>query len=120
MTFSGINHFTEDEFKCKCCGAVDMDRHFIRCLDMARAHAGIPFVITSGYRCAHHNKEVGGAALSAHMDGFAADIAVSSASARFKILHTLLRFGFKRIGIYKTWIHADMHSHRPQEVAWYR
>ena len=114
----GIKHFSIDEFKCKCCGKALMDRHFLYSLDTARSLAGIPFIIVSGYRCPQHNKSVGGARHSAHMDGYAVDIKVKNSVERFTILSALLRAGFKRIGIYKSWIHADMHPTLPQDVMW--
>jgi zinc D-Ala-D-Ala carboxypeptidase len=42
-------------------------------LEAVRALLGNPITLDSGYRCAALNKAVGGAANSAHMDGFAAD-----------------------------------------------
>ena len=43
-------------------------------LDPLREAYGKPIRVTSGYRCAKLNKIVGGAARSAHMYGYAADI----------------------------------------------
>lgn len=116
--WSGIVHFDESEFICPCCGAVDMDRHFIRCLDMARATAGVPFRINSGYRCPAHNERRDGKPNSAHLRGYAADIRAITSDRRFKILQALLRFGFRRIGIYKTFIHADLDPDLPAGVIW--
>lgn len=118
MTWSGIAYFGEHEFRCPCCGAVSMDPHVVRCLDMARGMAGVPFEINSGFRCAAHNRAVGGRRKSAHLDGYAADIRAASSEARFKILHALLRIGFRRIGVYPTFIHADMAPGRPSGVVW--
>jgi len=116
--WSGLIHFTEDEFRCPCCGKVAMDAHFIRCLDMARAAAGIPFVINSGYRCKAHNTAVGGKRHSAHRWGYAADIRAVTSADRFKILQALFRFGFRRLGVYETFIHADMAPDLPDGVVW--
>ncbi len=43
-------------------------------LEPLREHAGVPVVISSGYRCRRLNKAVGGAANSQHCTGEAADI----------------------------------------------
>lgn len=43
-------------------------------LDSLRAFVGVPLKVTSGFRCARLNKAVGGAAASAHVIGYAADL----------------------------------------------
>lgn len=43
-------------------------------LDKLRKKIDAPIIVTSGYRCKKHNKEVGGAENSYHMRGMAADI----------------------------------------------
>ena len=61
-------------------------------LDKARDIAGVPFVITSGFRTEVENKAVGGVANSAHLKGMAADIAVTN-QTRQKVLLGLLTCG---------------------------
>lgn len=51
-----------------------------RILEPLRELLGKPIRITSGYRCPELNKAVGGAANSAHIQGFAADIQVQDLS----------------------------------------
>ena len=101
-----MKNFTLDEFKCKCCGVQHMDGIFLTQLDDAREYAGVPFQITSGYRCEKHNKEVGSTSKN-HTSGKASDIACSVGTMRLKMIQGLLRVGFRRIGIAKTFIHAD-------------
>ena len=113
-----MRHFSLDEFACPCCGRADMDEDFLEMLDEARSIAGLPFIITSGYRCARHNREVGGRPNSAHLRGLAADISVSNNNARFRILFGLIRAGFKRIGIAKDFIHADADLSKPYPTLW--
>jgi uncharacterized protein YcbK (DUF882 family) len=84
-----------------------MDDDFLKRLDKARELAGVPFVITSGFRCPKHNKEVGGKPNSAHLRGLAADIAVADNETRYQIIYGLIKAGFKRIGIGKGFIHVD-------------
>jgi hypothetical protein len=43
-------------------------------LDILRSALGVPLMISSGYRCAAHNAEVGGAPSSRHLIGCAADV----------------------------------------------
>jgi len=59
---------------------------------------------------------VGGVPGSAHTHGLAADIAASAPRQRFKIIHGLIHMGFKRVLIYRDFIHADMDETKPQEV----
>lgn len=94
------------ELRCPCCGEVIIDDAFLARLRLAREIAGVPFVINSGFRCASHNKEVGSTSLN-HVEGKAADIRVIDGPTRGKILRGLYEAGFKRIGITKTFIHAD-------------
>lgn len=87
-------------------------------LDFARTIANIPFIITSGYRCEAHNEAVGGKSNSAHTRGRAADIKATDSRSRFLIVEALLAAGFTRIGVAKTFIHADDDPTLPQEVMW--
>ncbi|MDI6615648.1 MAG: D-Ala-D-Ala carboxypeptidase family metallohydrolase [Syntrophaceae bacterium] len=99
-------YFKREEFACTCCGAVEMDEGFIERLSMARGMAGVPFVITSGYRCPKRNAAVGSTSKN-HTSGKAADILATDGPTRGKILRGLYLAGFKRIGIAKDFIHVD-------------
>ena len=83
-------------------------------LDRAREISGIPFVITSGYRCISHNYKIGGVSESAHLSGYAVDISVIDSEDRLAVLLSLFQCGFKRIGISKTFIHADIDPTKPK------
>lgn len=111
-------HFVPEEFHCACCGREAMQQAFIDRLDEAREYAGIPFVITSGYRCPAHNAVVGGKPASAHTSGWAADISVPSSGARWRIAYGLYMAGFERIGIAEAFIHCDMAPDLPKKVLW--
>lgn len=69
-------HFSLREFECRCCHCVRLSPVLVVLLEALRAQWGNPIIITSGYRCPPHNKEVGGAARSLHMVGQAADVMV--------------------------------------------
>ena len=83
---------------------------FLKKLDKARAIAGIPFFITSGYRSPQHNLDVGGVQDSAHtlIPCKAVDIACDNSINRQKIIRALAEVGLtRRIGIAKSFIHTD-------------
>lgn len=115
-----MKYFRPHEFECKCykCGLgfAAMDVDFLDRLDMARMYADYPFILTSAIRCEAHNKDVGGLDNSAHLRGLGADIETKSSYARFKVLYGLVKAGFKRIIIYKTFIHVDDDPSKPQEI----
>ena len=94
------------ELRCPCCGEIVIDDAFLARLRLAREIAGVPFVITSGYRCEKHNKEVGSSSRN-HVEGKAADISATDGPTRGRILKGLYEAGFKRVGIARTFIHAD-------------
>lgn len=87
-----------------------MNTELLAGLDFAREHAGVPFKITSSYR----DGDPG-----AHGRGLAVDIQARSAWVRFRILRGLFAAGFCRIGVYERHVHADIASHRTQDVLWY-
>lgn len=95
---------------------VNMDINFLRMLNDARKISGIPYKITSGYRSIEHNKTVGGVTNSSHLTGKAADIAVGGGSQRYVILNSLIKAGFKRLGVAKTFIHCDTDESKPNSV----
>lgn len=67
-------HFSLREFECRCCGAVKISPDLVDLLERLRDSLARPIAVTSGYRCAAHNAEVGGAPKSFHLLGRAADI----------------------------------------------
>ena len=87
-------------------------------LEVAREIAGIPFTIDSGFRCSKHNLDVGGESDSAHLYGLAADIHAENSRTRFIIHSALLKAGFIRLGIGKTFIHADWDTTKDPRVIW--
>jgi len=75
-------------------------------------------IITSGYRCEEHNREVGGKGTSSHPKGLAADIKCDDLSYRFLLVEALLKAGFTRIGIGKDFIHVDLDTDKTQNLIW--
>ena len=109
MAVLPLRHFSPLEFRCKCgCGAgmEKMDADLLQMLDEARDLAGIPFPLSSAYRCPKHNKAVGGVPTSSHTRGYAVDIRCVDSHSRFVMLQALLEAGFRRIELAPTWIHV--------------
>lgn len=112
-------YMTFEEFECPCCSENLIKKELVERLEEARKRAGVPFSINSGYRCPKHNKAIGGSTASAHMLGVAADIHIKGSVERFLIVEALLEAGFKRIGQYKTFVHADLSTDHPSPRMWY-
>tara|TARA_R110000744_G_scaffold363043_1_gene471228 strand:+ start:1880 stop:2269 length:390 start_codon:yes stop_codon:yes gene_type:complete len=113
-----LEYFKISEFDCNCCGAnsgkENMDIEFLEMLDCARSYAGIPFHISSGFRCKNKNQDLinkGHAAskTSSHLIGRAADIVCTNSKNRALMVGSLLEAGFMRIGISgkNGFIHVD-------------
>lgn len=104
-----LKHFTPDEFECPCCGANEMVPNFLLQLDDARHRAGVPFRITSGYRCAQRNAAVHGRPNSRHLTGTAVDIAWHDEAHLAAILFSLRAVGLRSFAIHPTkhFIHCD-------------
>jgi len=116
MNWKDIKHFIPDEFFCKKCGTcIDMDYALISALDWLRWVIGVPFIVTSGYRCVEHNKQVGGHPNSFHLFGKAADITVSRKSLLPLMYRVAIVSGkFQGIGIKEnSFIHFDV-GERPE------
>jgi len=111
-------NFTREEFACSCnCGFDDISILLVEKLQDLREELGRPVKITSGCRCASLNREVGGASESAHLSGFAVDIACSNSPDRMRIIPTVCRI-FRRIGISNSFIHVDVDGSKDQDVIW--
>lgn len=110
-----MSYFKASEFV----APAKMEYGLIKRLDVARGVAAHPFVITSSWRSAAHNAAVGGEPNSAHLTGEGVDITAITSRARFHILRGLYAAGFKRLGVYRTHIHADVQTDAAGEVTWY-
>jgi uncharacterized protein YcbK (DUF882 family) len=103
--------FRSREFACKCrragCSAPPMDSDFIAKLQALRDLWGSPLVITSGSRCATYNSLVGGAHMSQHLLGKAADIHLDHPDAATRMILLAEKVGFGGIGKARSFLHVD-------------
>lgn len=111
------NNFKVKEFDCKCgkCKNTIIDNNLVNSLQLIRNHFNKPVIINSGYRCAKHNKAVGGATLSKHRFGMAADIAIKGV-APSDIAAYAESIDLKGIGLYSSFVHVDT---RRTKSFWY-
>ena len=112
-------HFNSEEFECRCgCGRADMDMQFVEWLEQVRVRAGIPFFITSGFRCPSHNAAVGGVPNSAHMRGTAVDIRVNGGGQRHSIVKAAMSYDAYGVGVAGGFIHLDRDLVVPRPMLW--
>lgn len=116
-------NFTSNEFDCHgsgCCSETLVDQKLVTYLQKIRDHFGKALIINSGYRCATHNKSVGGAANSYHTKGQAADIVVDGIKP-IEVARYAEELGILGIGLYETdkdgyFVHVDT---RTSKSFWY-
>lgn len=77
-------------------------------IDAFREKLGRPVYLTSGYRGPVYNKSVGGRKNSSHLQGFAFDFKVPAGVPEFRVYYALSAVGFKRVGVGRTFYHADV------------
>lgn len=111
-------YFKLDEFSCPCCNRNKISYDLVTKLDRSRDLSGVPFRINSGYRCESYNASprIRGKKRSAHLKGLAVDIHAPTGSLKGVILPSLYAVGIKRVGIYKTFIHADIDDNLPHPM----
>lgn len=105
-------YFKVKEFRCKDgSDAIFIDLSLVVLLDQIREHYGRPVSITSGYRTPEHNKKVGGAEHSQHVEGKAADFTVKGVDPKtvYAWLDTWHTGG---LGVYEGWTHIDTRAKR--------
>lgn len=100
-----------------------MEQGFIDLLDECRHRAGIPFIVTSGFRTDNYNEQLKREGYpvsenSAHLIGVAADIKCLTSSDRFKIVGAAIAVGIERIGIGTNFIHLDTAEDKGGPFIW--
>ena len=108
-------YFTNDELKCKgidCCGGESkMNHEFMVKLVSMRRETGIPFVLTSSYRCPVNNSRVSKTGnIGPHTTGRAVDI-LCRGHESYIIIDSAFRHGMTGIGVNqkgeRRFIHID-------------
>jgi hypothetical protein len=106
-------NFSPEELACKGTGRLLISCRALDMLQAMRTKMGAPFIIHSAYRSPEHNRAVGGAKKSKHMEGLAFDVSMANHDpAAFMWLAEQL--GFQGIGTYprSNFIHIDARSSR--------
>ena len=102
-------YFSDRELSCRCGCGLMIGPELVEKLDAIREGYGSPLVLSSAARCFEHNKSVGGAPGSAHLDGRAADIADPDGSVTLYVLSRLddLDIYIEDPRFTKGWIHVQ-------------
>jgi uncharacterized protein YcbK (DUF882 family) len=115
-------YFKPAEFRCKCRRCVNapdpvMSDRLLTVLDKIREAVGAPVIVTSGYRCPDHNKEVGGVCESQHTKRTAADIQAVGVSVE-ALARAAECAGADGIGRYpkRGFVHVDARGQRARWV----
>ena len=118
ISWADIKHFTPSEFACRCdrCGSdgTEMQIDFVFKLDDLRERVGVPFRISSGYRCPAYNNQISSTGKNGpHTTGRAADIAMSGVMVHRIVMQSALGGWMTGIGLNqkgpweKRFIHLD-------------
>lgn len=125
------SHLTWDELACKDGTPYPEEWRLSRARVLAgefeaiRAAVGKPIVIGSAYRTPAHNKRVGGAANSQHVEGRALDLYPPKAMS-VERLYQIVReraahpdSAIQGIGIYPTFVHFDIRPQGNRLTVWH-
>jgi zinc D-Ala-D-Ala carboxypeptidase len=111
--------FSPREIACKGTGKLTYDTDAMDRLQALRDNLGKPLILRSAYRSPEHNKRVGGATNSNHMQGIAFDIAIANHDPH--ILEAAARaVGFRGFGYYPKsgFLHVDTGRERSWGTPW--
>lgn len=117
--------FDRSEFNCKCgCGANVHKVEHVQALQAIRDKAcelagrEVPFIISSGTRCPHHNRDVFGKVTSEHLSGDGTDVKALDSRTKFLMVKAALLVGVTRIGVGPNFIHFGTSAYHDKEVLW--
>jgi uncharacterized protein YcbK (DUF882 family) len=107
--FKLSQYFNLKEFECPCCNTVKLEPYLVNCLDALRIALKCKIIVTSGYRCIEHNKEVCGVRTSRHLQGRAADVIIQKYD-NDTVLKLARKIGFKYCyyNMVKAYYHLDI------------
>lgn len=107
-------NFQRHEFACRCgCGFDTVDAGTLAIVQAVRDHFDAPVTVTSGCRCADHNRKVGGARNSQHVLARAADIKVSGVSPGQVASWVEKAYPAASVGRYQSFTHVDTRTDGP-------
>lgn len=119
-----MKYFDMHEFACHHCGQLPeggMTPVLLEKLDELRERLGRPVIVSSGYRCPVHNRNVGGVSNSQHVRGTAADIYCPGVSVG-ELADMAAEIGFDAVGRYygQGFVHVDCRDGgcRPGYYTW--
>ena len=105
-------HFTPREMACRGTGEIVVVPALLDLLEQLRDKLGRPLAINCAYRSALHNARVGGAPMSLHKFGKAADVALGQHD-KADLIAAARAVGFTGLGVnYKTFVHVDLGPRR--------
>ena len=101
-------NFSPAEIACRGTGKLRVNADALDRLQALRTALGKPLIVTSGYRSPEHNRRVGGATASKHLEGTAFDISMSNHDPA-AFIAAARRAGFSGIGTYprSNFVHVD-------------
>jgi len=111
-------YFTPKELACKGSGSLLVVHSFIEALDMLRSFYNSPISINSSYRSPRHNALVGGAPLSRHKMGDAADIGIVGKDKEEIRRIAEKMGGWNGVGLYNSFIHLDRRERKATWGSW--
>ena len=107
-----MKYFKDTDFACKCCGLEVCTDDLKQLVDSIREELGLPLIVSSGFRCSKHNKEVGGVANSFHTKGLACDLRLTAKDNTKANLAKLQAIARKLctggVGLYDSFVHVDV------------
>lgn len=108
--------FSPQEMACRGTGRLMIVPDAMDKLQALRNKLGAPMIVNSAYRSPEHNRNVGGAKGSKHMEGIAFDVRMDNHDPDTYI-SAALSVGFKGIGTYpkQNFVHVDA---RPTRANW--
>ena len=104
-------HFSASELMCPCCGfgADRMSPSMLQMAEEIRAeNGGKPMIVSSAYRCAKHNAEVGGVANSHHLYGQAMDVHINGVPASTIVAQAKRRGSPDAYAMNANWAHISV------------
>ena len=122
-----MNYFKVEEFACKCSNRhcpgkptnMTLNVTLVQILNRLREELQAPIIVTSAIRCHEHNKAVGGAVHSLHLQGLAVDVSCTNVKLLLQLAQK--EEGIKGIGdgskLKRPFLHLDVRPNK-NRVLW--